>query len=176
MLAVNRAVHVRTLESYGLECEDINMPAQTHLVDLAEVIAEANKDTSVDGVMVLLPLPDHLSLSDILPLIYPEKELEGLHPDNCGAVLAHVHRTPDFPDVLVAEARIAQLDDVGFDLASAHVVILSEAGLLAKHALANFVQRAVGPAALPLTAMVSFVVTEHPRAQERARRTCLWSA
>lgn len=173
MLAVNRAVHVRTLNAYGLECEDICLPAQTNLSQLKEVIARANEDTEIDGVMVLMPLPAHLNLADVLPLISPDKELEGLHPDNSGAVLPHIQRKADSPNVLVAEALITQLKDIGFDLPRAHIVILSEAKLLAKNNLANLVQRAAGPAALPLTTMISLVVIEHPKAQEIARQADL---
>lgn len=173
MLAVNRAVHVRTLQTYGLECEDVHLPAETDLAGIEEVISVANQDSGVDGVMVLLPLPEHLSLADILPLIKPEKELEGLHPGNAGAVLGHVNRMPESPDVLVTEALHAQLEDIGFDLSNAHVVILSEASLLGENVLANLVQRAAGPASLPLTTTVSLVVTENPRAREIARQADL---
>lgn len=168
MLEVNRAVHVRTFRAYGLECDDVALPPRTDLAGIQEAIDAANEDPGVDGVMVLLPLPQHLSLPDILPMIDPAKELEGLHPDNSGSVLAHVHREDGLPDVLVTEALLTQLDDIGFDLSEAHVVILSEADLLRENVLANLVQRTAAPAALPLTTLLSLVVADHPRAKEIA--------
>lgn len=68
---------------------------------------------------------------------------------------------------------IALLDSIKFDLPGAHIVILSETELLTKNNLADLVQRAAGPAALPRTTLISLAVIDHPKAQEISRQADL---
>ena len=52
--------------------------------DLIEEINRLNNDNNIDGILVQLPLPDHIDDKRVLESIDPKKDVDGLHPDNVG--------------------------------------------------------------------------------------------
>jgi len=73
------------------DCEEIGFHSNVqHLSgnvaqeDLAERIAVLNDDASIDGILVQLPLPQHLDAARIIDLIDPAKDVDGVHPFNIG--------------------------------------------------------------------------------------------
>jgi len=55
--------------------------------ELLEIVAQLNKDITVDGILVQLPLPKQISESKVTNEISPEKDVDGLHPMNMGKLL-----------------------------------------------------------------------------------------
>ena len=70
----------------GMEARDIKLPAATSEAELLEAIAELNADDSVDGLLVQLPLPDHIDENRAIEAIAPEKDIDGIHPFNAGCL------------------------------------------------------------------------------------------
>ena len=68
----------------GFESHDHHLPADISEADLLAVIAGLNADDSVDGLLVQLPLPDHLDENTVIEAIHPDKDIDGLHPENAG--------------------------------------------------------------------------------------------
>ncbi len=68
----------------GMDCRQIDLPADISKEDLIALIHDLNKDDSVDGILVQLPLPKHLNKREIIGEILPEKDVDGLHPVNVG--------------------------------------------------------------------------------------------
>jgi methylenetetrahydrofolate dehydrogenase (NADP+) / methenyltetrahydrofolate cyclohydrolase len=64
-----------------------HFPAETTLGELEEVIAALNDDERVDGILVQLPLPNHLDAVTLLHQIDPDKDADGLHPVNLGRLV-----------------------------------------------------------------------------------------
>lgn len=64
-----------------------HFPAATTLTELEEVIAQLNQDERVDGILVQLPLPNHLDSIALLHQIAPDKDADGLHPVNLGRLV-----------------------------------------------------------------------------------------
>jgi methylenetetrahydrofolate dehydrogenase (NADP+)/methenyltetrahydrofolate cyclohydrolase len=60
------------------------LPAGTTQADLEALIDSLNADRSIDGILVQLPLPDHLDARPILERIRPDKDVDGFHPYNLG--------------------------------------------------------------------------------------------
>ncbi|MDJ0687722.1 MAG: bifunctional methylenetetrahydrofolate dehydrogenase/methenyltetrahydrofolate cyclohydrolase FolD [Xenococcaceae cyanobacterium MO_188.B32] len=85
------AVYVRNKEKacqkIGIASFGKHFPAQTSAAELEEVIAELNQDERVDGILVQLPLPNHLDAVSLLHQIEPEKDADGLHPVNLGKLV-----------------------------------------------------------------------------------------
>jgi methylenetetrahydrofolate dehydrogenase (NADP+) / methenyltetrahydrofolate cyclohydrolase len=67
------------INSYGK-----HFPTTTTQAELTAVIHELNNDDRVDGILVQLPLPDHLDSVALLYEIAPHKDADGLHPLNLG--------------------------------------------------------------------------------------------
>ncbi|MEN2494234.1 MAG: Bifunctional protein FolD protein [Hyphomicrobiaceae bacterium hypho_1] len=68
----------------GINVVDLKFPAHTSERDLFEVINRLNHDVNIHGVLVQLPLPEHINSSNILSSIDPNKDVDGFHPLNIG--------------------------------------------------------------------------------------------
>jgi methylenetetrahydrofolate dehydrogenase (NADP+)/methenyltetrahydrofolate cyclohydrolase len=82
------AVYVRNKEKAVVEAGMLGqvhrLPASTSDRDLHELIARLNRDPSVDGILVQLPLPKHIPVDPILESVDPAKDVDGFHPVNVG--------------------------------------------------------------------------------------------
>jgi methylenetetrahydrofolate dehydrogenase (NADP+) / methenyltetrahydrofolate cyclohydrolase len=64
-----------------------HFPTETTQETLVQMIHELNQDDRVDGILVQLPLPEHLDGVGLLLAIDPSKDADGLHPDNLGRLV-----------------------------------------------------------------------------------------
>ncbi|AFZ51273.1 bifunctional methylenetetrahydrofolate dehydrogenase/methenyltetrahydrofolate cyclohydrolase FolD [Dactylococcopsis salina] len=85
------AVYVRNkekaCEKIGITSFGQHFPSNTTQAELEAKIATLNDDSRVDGILVQLPLPDHLDAIQALYKIAPEKDVDGLHPSNLGRLV-----------------------------------------------------------------------------------------
>jgi methylenetetrahydrofolate dehydrogenase (NADP+)/methenyltetrahydrofolate cyclohydrolase len=72
-----------TLEA-GMESFEHRIPAETSQQDLLALIDQLNADHAVDGILVQLPLPNHVDEQAILTRVDPAKDVDGFHPINVG--------------------------------------------------------------------------------------------
>ena len=77
----------KTATAAGIEAFDHRLPADTPQDDLLAFIAELNADDSIDGLLVQLPLPDHVEEHTIIEAIDPAKDIDGIHPYNAGRLM-----------------------------------------------------------------------------------------
>ena len=85
------AVYVRNKEracaKVGIASFGRHFPTNTSQVELEQTIQALNQDERVDGILVQLPLPDHLDAVSLLHQIDPDKDADGLHPFNLGRLV-----------------------------------------------------------------------------------------
>ena len=85
------AAYVRNKEracaKVGIASFGQHFPANTSLAELEKVIQALNQDDRVDGILVQLPLPEHLDSVALLHQIDPDKDADGLHPVNLGRLV-----------------------------------------------------------------------------------------
>jgi len=74
----------KACEDAGIITKDHRPPAETSQNELNELIDMLNDDSSVHGILVQLPLPNHLNEFDTITRILPEKDVDGLTPHNIG--------------------------------------------------------------------------------------------
>jgi methylenetetrahydrofolate dehydrogenase (NADP+) / methenyltetrahydrofolate cyclohydrolase len=72
-----------TLEA-GMESFEHKLPADTGENELLDLVERLNADAKVDGILVQLPLPDHIDADKVLTSIDPDKDVDGFHPVNAG--------------------------------------------------------------------------------------------
>ena len=77
----------RTMIQSGMLSEAFRMPKETAMETLLAEIKRLNDDRSVHGILVQLPLPDHLDANRIIMSIDPDKDVDGFHPVNAGRLL-----------------------------------------------------------------------------------------
>lgn len=81
-----RNKHKACLE-VGMESFEITMPEETDEATLLSKIEELNADPRVNGILVQLPLPKHISEENIINAISPKKDVDAFHPENVGKIM-----------------------------------------------------------------------------------------
>ena len=71
----------------GLTTFDVRLPADATREQLRDAILEYNRNPEVDGILLQLPLPKHLNTEEMLDLIDPAKDADGLHPISQGLLM-----------------------------------------------------------------------------------------
>ena len=77
----------RACTRIGIASFGRHFPTHTSQAELEETIHALNQDERVDGILVQLPLPDHLDAVSLLHQIHPDKDVDGLHPVNLGRLV-----------------------------------------------------------------------------------------
>lgn len=68
----------------GFKSETLKLPADTTQEQLEKLIEQYNNDDAIDGILLQLPLPEHLNSDPLLEQIKPDKDVDGFHPFNLG--------------------------------------------------------------------------------------------
>jgi methylenetetrahydrofolate dehydrogenase (NADP+)/methenyltetrahydrofolate cyclohydrolase len=68
----------------GILAKDYDLPIDTTEAELLSILDELNADDSVHGILVQLPLPEHIDSQKVLERILPQKDVDGFHPYNVG--------------------------------------------------------------------------------------------
>jgi len=125
----------------GLRAEMHRLPADSTQEEVGRSVAEVSARPDVHGVFVQLPLPPHIDESAILPLVAPEKDIDGFHPENVGrAWLGRDSFAPATPAGI-----IEMLSRAGYrDLRRRHAVIVNTDSLVGKPAAALLLQERLG--------------------------------
>ena len=74
----------KACEKAGIFSAEHKLSAETTEAQLLALIDDLNGDNRIDGILVQLPLPDHIDESKVLEAISPEKDADGFHPYNVG--------------------------------------------------------------------------------------------
>jgi methylenetetrahydrofolate dehydrogenase (NADP+)/methenyltetrahydrofolate cyclohydrolase len=74
----------KACEEAGLFSEGVLLPGTTSREELESKLDELNRRDDIDGILLQLPLPDHLDPEEFLDRILPEKDVDGFHPVNVG--------------------------------------------------------------------------------------------
>ncbi|MFN4263095.1 MAG: bifunctional methylenetetrahydrofolate dehydrogenase/methenyltetrahydrofolate cyclohydrolase FolD [Thioalkalivibrionaceae bacterium] len=90
------AVYVRNkriaCEAAGVISHAFDLPAQTPQADLLALVDRLNRDRTIDGILVQLPLPPHIDPETVVERIDPLKDVDGFHPYNIGRLAARMPR------------------------------------------------------------------------------------
>jgi methylenetetrahydrofolate dehydrogenase (NADP+)/methenyltetrahydrofolate cyclohydrolase len=82
----------------GIEAQDLRLPAETSEDELLGIVAGLNADGAVDGILVQLPLPEHIDEGRVIRSVAPAKDVDGFNPVNAGLLYlgtpGHVPATP----------------------------------------------------------------------------------
>ena len=73
-------------EVVGIRNTTIRKPADISEAELLDLIRQLNEDDTVDGILVQLPLPDHISEAKVIETISKAKDVDGFHPLNVAAL------------------------------------------------------------------------------------------
>lgn len=114
--------------------------------ELLEEIETLNQDPGVDGILVQLPLPKHISPVVITEAIHPDKDVDGFHPYNVGQVLIGLE-SGFAPCTPLGVMRL--FDKCSIQLAGKHIVVIGRSSIVGKPMAAMLMQNhPQGPASV----------------------------
>lgn len=119
---------VKTCQALGLHSEKHELPEETTTEELLELVERLNRDDTIDGILVQMPLPTQIDSRRILEAIDPAKDVDGFHPVNVGRLVqgqnALVACTP--------AGVIELLDYYKIPIAGAHAVVVGRSDIVGK--------------------------------------------
>ncbi|MGL4821230.1 MAG: bifunctional methylenetetrahydrofolate dehydrogenase/methenyltetrahydrofolate cyclohydrolase FolD [Bacilli bacterium] len=119
----------RACEAIGMEGTLIELPESTSEETLLAKIAELNNDQGVSGILVQLPLPEHIDENRIICAIAPEKDVDGFHPENVGRMMIGL---PDAFLPCTPYGVMEMLRYKGIDVSGKNVVIIGRSNIVGK--------------------------------------------
>lgn len=114
------------------------LPSNTSLPEILKLIGSLNSDPSIHGILVQLPLPNHLNEQTIIQNIAPEKDVDGLHPVNMGKLL--LGRSDGFTPCTPA-GIVTLLTHYQIPIQGKHVVVLGRSNIVGKPLAALLMQK-----------------------------------
>ena len=116
-------------------CEDTGMhsvlekwPADMTEADLLARVDALNNDPSIHGILVQLPLPDHINAQKVIEAIAPGKDVDGFHIASAGALMAGL---PGFWPC-TPYGCMKMLESIGYDLKGKHAVVIGRSNIVGK--------------------------------------------
>lgn len=112
----------------GLSYKLYQMPDNISEDELIDSIIKLNEDKSVNGIIVQMPLPQHMDYKKISEFISPKKDIEGMHPSSMGKILFGRARIA----ACTATAVMELLNFTGIDLYGKEVVVVGHSEIVGK--------------------------------------------
>ena len=120
----------RACERAGIEYTEYNYPTTITQEELLGKIDELNNDDSVNGLIVQLPLPDHIYVPDIIRAVNPSKDVDVFHAYNIGKMFL----SPEFEDLPPATPLgiVKLLDHYNIPIQGKEVVVVGHSNIVGK--------------------------------------------
>ncbi|KHD89149.1 MAG: methenyltetrahydrofolate cyclohydrolase [Bdellovibrio sp. ArHS] len=118
----------KACESVGMTSQIIAMPTKTTQQELNKQIAALNTDSSVDGILVQFPLPAHLSADEVLKLVAPDKDADGL----TYASLGYFFAGKPFVKPCTPEGVMTILKHYGISVEGRRAVVVGRSNIVGK--------------------------------------------
>lgn len=112
----------------GINAQTINLDEKTSYTDFWNVIKKLNKDKEIHGIMIQLPLPEHIKKKRIMEMISKDKDVDGFHPYNHGKNLI---KEPIFIPA-TAKGIIHLIESTGEKMQGKHAVCVGTSSIVGK--------------------------------------------
>ena len=128
-------------QEIGIFSLDHELPENVTEHELLHLIEKLNQDHTIDGILVQLPLPKHLTSSKIMESISPDKDVDGFHPLNVGRLLLG-ENPPFLPCTPLGICKLLKAYHISPE--GKHVVILGRSNIVGKPLSAMLMQKKEG--------------------------------
>ncbi|MCL2024469.1 MAG: bifunctional methylenetetrahydrofolate dehydrogenase/methenyltetrahydrofolate cyclohydrolase FolD [Coriobacteriia bacterium] len=118
----------RDCDEVGIVSFDHRLSETTTQDELNALIDMLNADDKVHGILVQMPLPNHLDEEQIIARIAPEKDVDGFHPYNMGCLL----RGEPAPRACTPWGVMRLLDEYDIEVAGTHAVVIGRSNIVGK--------------------------------------------
>ncbi len=118
----------KKFHNLGLKTETFKLSVDCSQEELIQVIKKINNDSSFHGILVQLPLPNHIDSNSVINSIRPEKDVDGFHPENAGLLSIG---TPRFIPC-TPKGVMRMLEYYRVKLSGKHVVVLGRSNIVGR--------------------------------------------
>ena len=118
----------KACDQTGIFSDEYKLPAETTEAQLLALIDDLNRNQQIDGILVQLPLPEHIDENKVLEAISPAKDVDGFHPYNVGRL---VTGNPLFQPC-TPYGVMKMLERTGLDLTGKEVVVVGRSNIVGK--------------------------------------------
>lgn len=118
----------KALAEVGMVDRSVHLPEDTSEEDLLKLIDELNKDNTVHGILVQLPLPKHINEDKVIMAIDPSKDVDGFHPVSVGNLM--IGRPGFLP--CTPHGIIVLLKKMGIETSGKHAVVIGRSNIVGK--------------------------------------------
>ena len=125
----------------GINSRQITLSIDTSEDELLGVVSGLNADPGIHGILVQLPLPDHIDEGKVLEAIHPSKDVDGFHPINVGRLATD---SGDFFAPCTPAGVIEMLTRSGHDPSGKHVVVVGRSNIVGRPLAALLLRKAIG--------------------------------
>jgi methylenetetrahydrofolate dehydrogenase (NADP+)/methenyltetrahydrofolate cyclohydrolase len=125
-------------DEVGIVSVEHHLPATTTEAELLALVDRLNRDPAVHGILVQLPLPEHIDDQRIIDAISPAKDADGFHPFNVGALSIGL---PGVPRPCTPAGVIRMLDEIGLDLKGKRALVIGRSNIVGKPMAALLLER-----------------------------------
>jgi len=129
----------RTAEACGFNSVQHTLAEDVSQADVLQLINELNNDDAIHGILVQLPLPDHLDEQSITQAVTPSKDVDGFHFVNIGKLTAG-HTADAFVPCTPAGCMLMIEDELGHDLSGKSAVVIGRSNIVGKPMAALLLQ------------------------------------
>ncbi len=119
---------IKACAELGLHSEHIELSADTPETTLLERIATLNADPKIHGILVQLPVPGHIDPAKVLEAISPDKDVDGFHQMNVGALVTGNTRFPP----CTPYGAMKLLEKSGVSIEGKHAVVVGRSNIVGK--------------------------------------------
>jgi methylenetetrahydrofolate dehydrogenase (NADP+) / methenyltetrahydrofolate cyclohydrolase len=123
----------------GITGETLSFGSDISQGELLDVVHRLNQDDEVDGILVQLPLPDHIDEHAVINAILPAKDVDGFHPENAGRLVLGL---PGFAPATPA-GIIELLKRLGIQTSGARAVIVGRSNIVGKPMASMLIQKGI---------------------------------
>jgi methylenetetrahydrofolate dehydrogenase (NADP+)/methenyltetrahydrofolate cyclohydrolase len=118
----------RACSNAGIYSEEHKLPLETTEEELLTLVDKLNNDPKIHGILVQLPLPDHINVTRVLRAVSPLKDVDGFHPYNVGLL---VEGNPRFIPC-TPHGIIKMLEFYNIDISGKQAVVVGRSNIVGK--------------------------------------------
>ena len=118
----------RACKEVGIRSHVHQLPIDVNQTTLSELIDECNANNETHGILLQLPLPEHIETDSLLEQIHPEKDIDGFHPYNLGRL---TQRRPKLRPC-TPFGVMTLLNETGEDLTGMHAVVIGASNIVGR--------------------------------------------
>ena len=122
----------KSAKEVGIKVIDHHLSQETTQEKLLKLIESLNNQENVNGILVQLPLPNHINEQTVLDSIHPEKDADGFHPLNVGKLSIASHNDSNLLIPCTPYGCLLMLKGLNVDLSGKNAIVIGRSNIVGK--------------------------------------------